>query len=125
VLKDYEEVNAGDRLPSRQRSEPQAYAIDCVIVAGEMPTDPSKISSFEMVHSQHKDVRIVTFDELVFLREMLTGDRAMCCPFKMTILKSRTICTRKIRVRRKTIRLSRKAMTEQAGTTSCHPRLVG
>jgi hypothetical protein len=64
---------------SPQLSELQAYAIDCVIVVGKMPTDPSQISSFEMMRSQYKDVRIVTFDELfgklLLLREMLTGER--------------------------------------------------
>lgn len=64
---------------SPQLSELQAYAIDCVIVVGKMPTDPSQISSFEMMRSQFKDVRIVTFDELfgklLLLREMLTGER--------------------------------------------------
>jgi len=64
---------------SPQLSELQAYAIDCVIVVGKMPTDTSQISSFEMMRSQYKDVRIVTFDELfgklLLLREMLTGER--------------------------------------------------
>lgn len=44
-----------------------------------MPTNPSQISSFEMMRSQYEDVRIVTFDELfgklLLLREMLTGER--------------------------------------------------
>ena len=64
---------------SPQLSELQAYAIDCVVIVGKMPTDPSQISSFEMMRSQYKDVRIVTFDELfgklLLLREMLTGER--------------------------------------------------
>ncbi|MBY3246009.1 DUF4263 domain-containing protein [Rhizobium laguerreae] len=60
-------------------SDLQVYAVDCVIVVGIMPAEPAQISSFEMVRSQFKDVRIVTFDELfgklLLLREMLTGER--------------------------------------------------
>ncbi|KAB1110482.1 DUF4263 domain-containing protein [Neorhizobium galegae] len=62
------------RLP-----ELEAYAIDCVLVAGRTPQTPDKASSFELMRSQFKDVRIVTFDDLlgklILLREMLTGER--------------------------------------------------
>lgn len=57
----------------------EAYAVDCVLVAGRTPQTPDKISSFELIRSQFKDVRIVTFDDLlgklILLREMLTGER--------------------------------------------------
>ena len=57
----------------------QTYAVECVIVAGRTPTDESKIASFEMIRNQMKDVRIVTFDELldrlITLRELLSGER--------------------------------------------------
>lgn len=67
------------KFNSPELSSLQAYAVDCVIVVGTMPTETAQISSFEMVRSQFKDVRIVTFDELfgklLLLREMLTGER--------------------------------------------------
>lgn len=57
----------------------EVSSVDCVIVAGRTPTDLSEISSFELIRSQFKDVRVITFDELLerlhLLRELLSGDR--------------------------------------------------
>ncbi|MHA3841330.1 Shedu immune nuclease family protein [Sphingomonas aestuarii] len=56
----------------------QAYSVDCVIIAGRIPP-AERVASFELMRSQLKDVRIITFDELLerlhMLREMLAGDR--------------------------------------------------
>lgn len=53
-----------------------ADVIKCVVVAGRMPTDPSKLRSFEVFRNACKDVDIVTFDELLakleFLEKQLT-----------------------------------------------------
>lgn len=57
----------------------ETYAVDCVIVAGLFPTEANRIASFEMYRSQLKDIRIITFDELLekikLLREQLSGIR--------------------------------------------------
>lgn len=54
-------------------------AVECVVVAGRMPPTEAAITSFELIRSQFKDVRIITFDELLerlrLLRELLTGER--------------------------------------------------
>lgn len=53
-----------------------ADVIKCVVVAGRLPTDPSKLRSFEVFRNACKDVDIVTFDELLakleFLEKQLT-----------------------------------------------------
>jgi chorismate mutase len=55
------------------------FAVECVVVAGRMPNEDGRLSSFELIRSQMKDVRIVTFDELLerlqLLRELLAGER--------------------------------------------------
>jgi hypothetical protein len=43
----------------------QAYSVECVIVIGSTPDNEAKRSSFELIRTQFKDVRIVTFDELL------------------------------------------------------------
>lgn len=48
-----------------------ADVIKCVVVAGRMPTDPSKLRSFEVFRNACKDVDIVTFDELLAKLEFL------------------------------------------------------
>lgn len=48
-----------------------ADVIKCVVVAGRMPTDPSKLRSFEVFRNACKDVDIVTFDELLAKLEYL------------------------------------------------------
>lgn len=54
-------------------------AVECVVVAGRTPEGDELISSFELIRSQFKDVRVITFDELLerikLLRELLTGER--------------------------------------------------
>jgi hypothetical protein len=42
----------------------EAYSVDCVVIAGTMPTEKDKQKTFEIYRSGFKDVRIVTFDEL-------------------------------------------------------------
>lgn len=63
----------------REIADLEVSFVDCVIVAGRTPTDPSEISSFELIRSQFKDVRVITFDELLerlhLLRELLSGER--------------------------------------------------
>lgn len=53
-----------------------ADVIKCVVVAGRMPTDSSRLRSFEVFRNACKDVDIVTFDELLakleFLEKQLT-----------------------------------------------------
>lgn len=49
----------------------EAHAIDCVVVAGTTPIDRDKRAGFELFRTQMKDVRIVTFDELLGKVEML------------------------------------------------------
>jgi len=48
-------------------------------VAGITPTEKDRISSLELVRNQFKDVRIITFDEMLdrlqLLRELLSGER--------------------------------------------------
>ncbi|KVE52629.1 hypothetical protein WI94_20595 [Burkholderia vietnamiensis] len=50
--------------------------VNCVVVAGRLPTDPSRLRSFEVFRNACKNVDIVTFDELLakleFLEEQLT-----------------------------------------------------
>jgi hypothetical protein len=53
-----------------------ADVIKCVVVAGRMPTDPSRLRSFEIFRNACKDVDVITFDELLakleFLKQELT-----------------------------------------------------
>ena len=57
----------------------EVSAVECVVVAGRTPEGDEALSSFELMRSQFKDVRIITFDELLerlkVLRELLTGER--------------------------------------------------
>jgi hypothetical protein len=66
--------------------ELDAIAVDCVIVAGKSPGGNSEIASFELIRSQFKDVRVITFDELleklILLREMLSGERYLAPPLE-------------------------------------------
>ncbi|SFT81693.1 Shedu immune nuclease family protein [Paraburkholderia aspalathi] len=48
-----------------------ADVIKCVVIAGRLPTDPSKLRSFEVFRNACKDVDIVTFDELLAKLEFL------------------------------------------------------
>jgi hypothetical protein len=61
----------------------EAYGVDCVVIAGRTPPE-GRIASFELMRSQLKDVRIVTFDELLerlhLLRELLAGERYISPP---------------------------------------------
>lgn len=57
----------------------QVYSVECVVVAGRTSEVEAERASFELMRSQLKDVRIVTFDELLerlhILRELLAGER--------------------------------------------------
>jgi hypothetical protein len=66
-------THANDNPALRQSG---ADVIKCVIVAGRLPTDPTRLRSFEVFRNACKNVDIVTFDELLakleFLEEQLT-----------------------------------------------------
>ncbi|SEC58672.1 protein of unknown function [Rhizobiales bacterium GAS191] len=53
----------------------KTYHVDCVVVAGRTPGDQEQSQAFEIYRNSLKDVRIVTFDELLLklesLRELL------------------------------------------------------
>jgi hypothetical protein len=57
----------------------QSYSVDCVVVVGRTPSTDDKKASFELFRSQFRDVRLITFDELLgklhLLRELLAGER--------------------------------------------------
>lgn len=57
----------------------QAQNVDCVIVIGRTPEENAAKASLELIRTQLKDVRVVTFDELLeklhLLRELLAGER--------------------------------------------------
>ena len=57
----------------------QAHSVECVVVIGRTPDTDAKKASLELVRTQLKDVRLVTFDELLgklhLLRELLSGER--------------------------------------------------
>ncbi len=59
--------------------ELEVSAVECVVLAGISPTEKDHISSLELVRNQFKDVRIITFDEMLerlqLLRELLSGER--------------------------------------------------
>lgn len=52
-------------------------AVDCVLVIGRTPSTPSEVKSLELFRSQLKDVRILTYDEvlgkLLLLKEALSA----------------------------------------------------
>jgi hypothetical protein len=49
----------------RARTAGNVRAVDCVVVAGRTPADPAQLASFEMYRTSLKDVRILTFDEVL------------------------------------------------------------
>jgi hypothetical protein len=53
----------------------KTYHVDCVVVAGITPDDQERLQAFEIYRNSLKDVRIVTFNELLIklesLRELL------------------------------------------------------
>lgn len=55
----------------------RTYHVDCVVVAGRTPTDQEQQQAFEIYRNSLKDVRIVTFDELLLkltsLRDFLAS----------------------------------------------------
>jgi hypothetical protein len=64
---------------NEQFSNLDVSAVECVVVAGTTPTEKDKRTSFELMRSQLKDARVITFDELLerlqLLRELLSGAR--------------------------------------------------
>jgi hypothetical protein len=56
----------------------KTYHVDCVVVAGRLPTDSVQTQALDIYRYGLKDVRIVTFDELLVklesLRELLASD---------------------------------------------------
>ena len=57
----------------------EVTAVECVVVAGRTPRGEAALRSLELVRGSLKDVRIITFDELLerlqILRELLSGER--------------------------------------------------
>jgi hypothetical protein len=49
----------------------KTYHVECVVVAGLTPDDPEQRQSLEIYRNSLKDVRIITFDELVLKLESL------------------------------------------------------
>lgn len=43
----------------------ESYLVDCVLIIGTLPIEKEKIKSFELYRGNMRDVRIVTFDELL------------------------------------------------------------
>jgi hypothetical protein len=43
----------------------ESYAVECCIIVGRIPTDKDQQKSLEIIRGNSKDVRIVTFDELL------------------------------------------------------------
>ncbi|MBU1057577.1 MAG: DUF4263 domain-containing protein [Proteobacteria bacterium] len=43
----------------------ESYAVECTLVIGTMPEEKDKIKSFELFRNNQKDVKIITFDELI------------------------------------------------------------
>jgi hypothetical protein len=57
----------------------EVSAVECIVVAGRTPNTEATVRSLELFRSSLKDVRIITFDELLeklqILRELLAGER--------------------------------------------------
>ena len=47
------------------REAGKVHAVDCIVVAGRTPVDPNQLASFEMYRTSLRDVRILTFDEVL------------------------------------------------------------
>ena len=43
----------------------ESYAIECILVIGTLPVGKDQIKSFELFRNNLKDVKIITFDELI------------------------------------------------------------
>lgn len=43
----------------------ESYAIECIIVIGTLPNEANKIKSFELFRNNLKDIKVITFDELI------------------------------------------------------------
>lgn len=43
----------------------ESYAIECILVIGTLPEGQDQIKSFELFRNNLKDVKIITFDELI------------------------------------------------------------
>lgn len=67
----------GAHLTNDRTLDLTTYHVDCVVVAGLTPTHDDQRKAFELYRQGLKDVRIVTFDELLLklesLREVLAG----------------------------------------------------
>lgn len=72
-------TNIAQTLYNSKINNLDVSAIECVVVAGMMPSEEATIRSFELVRNSFKDVRIITFDEMLerlqILRELLAGER--------------------------------------------------
>lgn len=72
-------TNIAQTLYNSKINSLDVSAIECVVVAGIMPSEEATIRSFELLRNSFKDVRIITFDEMLerlqILRELLAGER--------------------------------------------------
>lgn len=72
-------TNIAQTLYNSKINNLDVSAVECVVVAGMMPSEEATIRSFELVRNSFKDVRIITFDEMLerlqILRELLAGER--------------------------------------------------
>jgi hypothetical protein len=68
-----------DIVYSNRQIQLEVPAVECVVLAGITPTGQEAISSFELIRHSFKDVRIITFNELLerlnLLRDLLAGER--------------------------------------------------
>lgn len=63
-------TNLAPLLLASRRQDLRTYSVDCVLIMGQSPTEDDA-SSFELMRTQFKDVRIITFDELLIRLEDL------------------------------------------------------
>ena len=72
-------TNLASVLMASRRQDLRTYSVDCVVVMGKTPAD-GDVASFELMRTQFKDVRIITYDELLIrledLRDFLAYDTA-------------------------------------------------
>jgi hypothetical protein len=70
-------TNLAAVLMASRRQDLRTYSVDCVVVMGKTPADEDA-ASFELMRTQFKDVRIITYDELLIrledLRDFLAHD---------------------------------------------------
>ncbi len=66
-------ITSARRIPTRptKARAPEAYAIQCVVIAGKSPREPNTKKSFELYRNGLAGVLVLTFDELLLKLETL------------------------------------------------------